>query len=221
MSGHIPPTGQLGFDALLADADTDNAARAFEKETAHLPGTMAEAVPYYWDLIEQNHAAMLAADEEETRRLHDEARRLARKPNGGKPGIIASDDAPGCVLDRKTAAEPGTPPLWGQSGSFTISVAGVAIRIKMEGMFGIGSGFGFWPGFAAHVIDPDKPFISETGYRSFLGVYAEPVPGMTPETFAAKIVGVFIKQDLRGKLPPILERYRKSCDERRPAAVQG
>ncbi len=72
-----PPTGQLGFDALLADAETDNRTRKFERETAHLPATYSEALPFYRDLIEQNHAAMLAADVEETTRLHEEAHKLA------------------------------------------------------------------------------------------------------------------------------------------------
>ena len=30
-------TNQLGFDALLLDADKGNAERAFDRETAHLP----------------------------------------------------------------------------------------------------------------------------------------------------------------------------------------
>lgn len=31
--------------------------------------------------------------------------------------------------------------------------------------------------FSAHAIDGDKPFLFETGYRSFMGVQAELVPG--------------------------------------------
>jgi hypothetical protein len=33
---------QLGFEALLSDAETDNRIRQQDRETAHLPGTLAE-----------------------------------------------------------------------------------------------------------------------------------------------------------------------------------
>lgn len=54
--------GQLCFDGLLAAAAEDNRKRKTERETAHLPGTMEEAIPYCRLLIRQHHAAVLAAD---------------------------------------------------------------------------------------------------------------------------------------------------------------
>ncbi|GAB4363606.1 MAG: hypothetical protein Kow0060_20440 [Methylohalobius crimeensis] len=42
-------------------------------------------------------------------------------------------------------------------------------------MFGIGSTAFYWLGFSAHAVEFDKPFLSSTGYRSFLGVHADPV----------------------------------------------
>ena len=71
---HAP--GQLGFDALLSVADSDNRARKFERETAHLPATMEEALPFYRILLRQHHAAMLGADVDEAIRLREEARKL-------------------------------------------------------------------------------------------------------------------------------------------------
>ncbi|MEO0959793.1 MAG: hypothetical protein AAFY66_15245 [Pseudomonadota bacterium] len=199
---------QLGFDSLLSDAEADNVARMFERETAHLPATLDLALPYFRELLKRNHAAMLAADVEETVRLHDEARLLARKLNDGQPGIIADDDAPGCVLSRETAASAGTVPLWGQTGSFVIEAAGLRVRIEMEGMFGIGSGWGFWPGFSAHAVDLDAPFLSATGYRSFLGVHADPAPGHTPESFTVMIVEHYVSAALKGRPLKISARYR-------------
>ena len=73
---------QLGSNALLSGADSENRGRTFERETAHLPGTMVCALPYYRGLLDRHHAAMLAADAEE-------AHKLERKLNGGEPGIIA------------------------------------------------------------------------------------------------------------------------------------
>ncbi|MGH8608840.1 MAG: phosphoglycerate kinase [Gammaproteobacteria bacterium] len=43
---HKSSAGQLGFDALLNAADAQNRNRRFERETAHLPGTMEQAVPF-------------------------------------------------------------------------------------------------------------------------------------------------------------------------------
>lgn len=208
MNKHID-TAQLGFDTLLKDAETENRNRVFARETAHLPGTMEAAIPYYRDLIAQNHAAMLAADTEGTRRIHEDAHLLAEKLNGGEPDILAHDDAPGYVLARATEAEPGAAFLWGQTGTFEIDAAGMAIRIEMEGLFGIGAGWGFWPGFAAHAVDTVRPFLSETGYRSFLGVHADPAPGHTPDSFAAMVIEAYVKKELLGKLVAVEPTYHR------------
>ncbi len=200
---------QLGFDSLLQEAESDNQMRAFEQATAHLPDTMETAIPVFRGLIDQNHAAMFAGDAEESRRLHSEARRLALKLNQGAPGILADDTAPGNVLARETGSEPGTVPLWGQEGAFAIEAAGMAVKIEMQGLFGIGSGIGFWPGFAARAVDLTRPFLSETGYRSFLGIHADILPNHTPDSFAAMIIGAYVDRELRGKLLRVSERWRR------------
>ena len=100
-------SAQLGFGDLLADADTANEQRQLDRATAHLPGTMAEALPFYRDMIDRHHAAMLAADIEEAMRIREDAHRLAAKLNGGTCGIIAGPEAPGCILEAETEAAPG------------------------------------------------------------------------------------------------------------------
>lgn len=203
---------QLGFEGLLTTAAEDNRKRKVERETGHLPGTMEEAIPFYRLLIRQHHAAMLASDVEAAMRLRKEADLLALRLNNGEPGILAGEDAPGSVLSRETAAAPGTVPLWGQEGEFVIVVGGMRVRIEMDGMFGIGSSFGYWPGFAAHAVDHLSPFISETGYRSFLGIHADPVAGLTPDMFAEKIIAAHIRGELKGKLVAIAPRWREGAD---------
>lgn len=86
-------TDQLGFDALLADAESENRIRAFDRETAHLPGTINAAIPFYRQQIDAHHAAMLICDFDAAMAIREEAHLLARKLNGGKPGILAHDDA--------------------------------------------------------------------------------------------------------------------------------
>ena len=209
---HRPdPTRQFGFDALLFDAEQANHARKMEQKYAHLPSTMADAVPFLWELLEEHHAAMLAGQVEEVMFCREEAHRLAVKLNGGKAGILADDDSPGYVLARETAAAPGMVPLWGQKASFIVTAAGARVRIEMDGVFGLFATTGFWLSFSAHAVDFDRPFISETGYRSFLGIHAEPVPGITPDAFAEKVVAAHVAREMKGRLVAIENRYRQQA----------
>lgn len=207
MTKHEERHGQLGFDALLSDADSQNRAREFERETAHLPKTMEEALPFFRLLLEQHHAAMLAADLCAVYALREEADLLAFCLNGGKSGILAGPDAPGCALGRLTAATPGEVPLWGQTGVFIVEAAGIKARIEIDGVYGVGSSVLFWHGFSAHCVDPDQPFISETGYRSFLGIRSKAVPGMSPDMFARDVLEAFTARDLKGRLVAVDRKY--------------
>jgi hypothetical protein len=110
-----------------------------EQETAHLPGRMEEAIPYYRTLIERHNEAMLAGDVPAAMKIREEGHELAVKVNGGDAGICGGPDAPAYVLERATAAPPGTVPLWGQTGSFTIDIDGMPVRIEQDGIFGTGS----------------------------------------------------------------------------------
>jgi hypothetical protein len=202
-------TVQLGFADLLAVADNANAQLHFDRATAHLPATMAEAVPFYRQMIERHHAAMLAGEIGEAMSIREEAHSLAAKLNGGMTGIIADDSAPGCVLERETAAPGGCPPLWGQAGSFMVTEGAKRVRIEMKGMFGIGSTFCTFPGFSAHSVDWDSPFLSNTGYRSFIGISGTLVPGLTTEDFIRETIATHIRKELKGRLLRIedIRRY--------------
>jgi hypothetical protein len=196
--------GQLAFDALLAETAEINHARAEEAAHAHLPGTMDEALPYLRALVERHHAAMVAGDLDSVMRLRGEAHDLAYKLNGFDAGILADETAPGCVLDRLTRAKKGKVPLWGQSGSFVVNVRSVRVRVEMDGLFGIGASSCSWMGFAIHAVDRDKPFLSETGYRSFLGVGGSLESGFTPESFVIAVLTAYVERDLRGRMRRIV-----------------
>lgn len=198
---------QLGFDNLLNSADRINTARVFERETGHLPATMEKALPFYRALIAAHHAAMIGGDIGGALRLRGEADKLATRLNNGEPGILANDDAPGCVLARETAAATGTIPQWGQQGDFIIAIGAMRVRIEMDGIFGIGARFSTWPGFAAHAVNTDQPFLSETGYRSFLGIHADYVPGQTPESFVQGVLAEYVAKTLKGRLVNIEPRF--------------
>ena len=96
----------------------------------------------------------------------------------------------------------------GQKGSFIVTVAGMRVRIEIEGVFGLFAAWSFWPSFLAHAVDSGRPFISETGYRSFLSVPLAPLPGLPPDTFAAEVIKAHIRQEMKGKLVAIAPSYR-------------
>ncbi len=194
---------QFGFGDLLADAAETNAKRAFDKETAHLPDTTEDAIACHKEQIVAHHAAMLTCDFDQAIAIRNEAHLLARKLNGGLPGILAHDDAPGYVLARACSAEPGNAPLWGQDGTFDLSVSGTECRVKFHGMFGIGATAMPYLGFEVRASDKTQPFISCTGYRSFLGCTVPPEDGMTPKDFAAKVIARHVETELKGKLVKI------------------
>ena len=125
---------------------------------------------------------------------------MAQKLNGGKPGILAQDDAPGYVLARACAANQGCVPLWGQDGTFDISAFGTECRVAFRGMFGIGATAMPYLGFEVRAVDIAQPFISGTGYRSFLGCSVSPQDGMTPKDFASKVIAHHVESELKGKL---------------------
>jgi len=195
-----PDPGQLGFDLLLAEIDKANQAAPFDRAIGHLPDTLDKALPYYRDLIARHHAAMLAGDGETAIALRHHAGHLALRLNHGKPGILAGSTVPGCQLADLTAAERGTTPAWGQQCEFILDVAGMRVLIKLSGLFGIGARFMTYLSFSAHAVDWEQPFLSETGYRSFMGVNAAFILGLTPDTFVREVITTHVAATLKGKL---------------------
>lgn len=82
------------------------------------------------------------------------------------------------------------------------------VLIKMSGLFGIGTRFMSYLSFSAHALDWNQPFLSETGYRSFMGVNAALVPGPTPDAFAREVIANHVATALKGKLLPITQQHR-------------
>lgn len=205
---------QLGFDTLLSEADTSNRTRNEQKAYGHLPDRMEKAVPFLRDLIARHHIAMLEGDATKVATLRKEAGNLAYKLNNYDPGILADDDAPGCVLARLTRAEEGAPLFWGQAGSFEVVHKKMRVRIDMDGIYGIGATHMSWIGFSARAVDPSKPFLSDTGYRSFLGAGGGLRAGFTPEAFAAEIIAAHVEGELKGRLRQIVPITKRHAPRR-------
>jgi hypothetical protein len=192
-----------------------------EQETAHLPSEMEQGITHYRSMLEKHNAAMLAGDERSAAAIQKEAVRLATKLNDGEPSILGGPAAPGYVLMNATAASPGTVPMWGQKGEFEVKVGDMPVRIRMDGMLGIGRHCAIWPGFDATVVDPEKPFFSETGYRSFIGVHAKLVPGLTTDAFAREVIQSYLKAECKGKLRPVKQEYRERYRQEKESPPSG
>ena len=94
------------------------------------------------------------------------------------------------------------------------------VRIEQDGIFGVSACYIPTLGFAAHVVDPDKPFLSETGYRSFIGCHAEMTPGQTPDTIAKRLIESYIHKDCKGKRRPLEKSYAERIKaERQPQEI--
>lgn len=194
---------QLGFDDLLAETEAINEDNAFIKETAHLPNGLEAAITFHFEQIAQHDRAMCNLNFDIAHQIRKDAHLLAKKLNGGNPGILASDDAPGNILATECAIQNGTIPLWGQDGNFNVETNGIVANIKMQGIFGIGSLAMPYLGFCVHAIEFEKPFITKTGYRSFLGAYVQPKQGMTTCDFVCAVINDYIQHELHGKLENI------------------
>lgn len=147
----------------------------------------ADPIAHYRGLIDQHHAAMMAADHDRALEIRKKAHDLADDMNGGTSLGILEAEGSATKLGQATKAEINAVPLWGQIGDFVVMVGEMPVRIELDGIFGIGASMCYWIGFAARRVE-GHPFFTETGYRSFLGIHAEVVPGITPDEYARKVI---------------------------------
>ncbi|WEX10304.1 hypothetical protein [Chelativorans sp. AA-79] len=117
--------------------------------------------------LERYHDAALANDVDgqgrEVTRLNALIANVWQSPPGeryrGSERFDCWHSAADWLLDQ-TAARDGDVPMYGQRGRFVLEIAGCRTDFRYDGIFGICGG-------GAHVIDLDRPFYSETGFRSF------------------------------------------------------
>lgn len=192
---------QLSFTALFEQA-------VFEERTRHLPTTMDEGTVAYRRLFERYHPVVQACDWKAAKVLIREAKDLAVALNGGDTAILAGPKSSARLLERATRAVDREIPLWGQTGSFILDISKrLKLRVEMDGMFGLCGGP--HPSFVVHAVEPQAPFISETGYRSFLGVSPLAEAGMSTADYAEATIRDYVRRVRKGKLCSIEEEYRE------------
>lgn len=137
-----------------------------------LPGNgldeIGELIEAYGLTIESYHAAALKNDEARMRDAVARAEACIANAWGCPPGnkyggprdVFDCWSSAADWLAKQTAADDGKVPMYGQRGRFLMTIAGCRVDFGYDGLFGICGG-------DANVVDLDRPFISETGYRSF------------------------------------------------------
>jgi hypothetical protein len=137
-----------------------------------LPSDDAELLNRAWSELKAYDAAARAADYDgmvtagnNLKAIGEHAFGMTREeaekggPPDGNGRFFCLNDAWRWLMDG-LAANDGEIPMFGQKGRFVIELGGCRVDFSYAGMFGICGG-------DARVVDLDKPFISETGYRSF------------------------------------------------------
>ena len=190
------PSEQPAQDNLRPQWDREQWLRthARQQELIDNPALIAAALPAFNALLDEYDACIRADDWEAAHRVNDRADAFASELQGGDGcGILAPEGA-GKLLELAAAAPDGTLPNWGQCGNFVIQVGLTLVRVEYDGIFGYG--------FSIHAVKWDRPFPSETGYRSFAGVWPTAVKlGSSVADWVKWNVEEYIKRECKKGLP--------------------
>ncbi|MBN8972940.1 MAG: hypothetical protein J0H51_13095 [Rhizobiales bacterium] len=124
-----------------------------------LPEDVDALVALYRASLTRLHACVLAIDGEGEDAELELLRLLQVRANGNTNFGMALDESPAERLRAETAAPIGQEPTWCQRGVFVVDIDGTPYIVTHDED----------SDFTVHAVDPTKPCISETGYRSFGG----------------------------------------------------
>lgn len=158
--------------------NSSQAAMDLPKDLRHLPDSFAALVPLYRACIVRFNEAVGARDFDAAGAISGEAHDLVehalsfdrfQRGRTSRGWHYCFYDV-ARIFDRLTRAAPGTIPLFGQSGDFETVASTTRVRFKTDGVAGCLGMFAYegrtW-GFSLHAVELDRPFFSETGFRSF------------------------------------------------------
>lgn len=147
----------------LAPSREDRAGQIAATLPDDEPGLMASAA----EAVAAFHAAVLASDDDGADHARDTYGAVIYKLNGGTFSSSYANQgvSPGYRVDDHCAAvDDGSVPLWGQRGRFILDMGAYRVLVLYKGFCGIISAS--VESFEFRALDFDRPFISETGYRS-------------------------------------------------------
>ena len=214
-----PETKQSSFKEQLDRLELDQ-VKARRTELRKNPALIQAALPGFLDLLRRFDECMRADNVAGAMLIHEEADKYAADLQGGNPfGMLCLDGA-AHLLDKAAAAPDGEIPMWGQRGNFVLQVGLTLIRFEVDGIFGCMDPFHF----SINAVNWDKPFPSETGYRSFFAGVAHVPVGCTVADWVTHAVKEYIADDkaLSKKLPMIdfttRDRHRDDPENKLPVA---
>ena len=176
-------------------------AASLPADDAGLMGAGRAAVRAYHDAMMASDAAAAA----DATRIYDAC--IWRLSGDTFFGSMADEQSGGRRLAAHCAAEDGARPLWGQKARFVVDIGSVRAIVSYSGMDGAVSQH-----FEFRAIDQDRPFISDTGYRSH---FFKPAPGRTVYDQAAEALAYLTvrRKDFCEGLRLIKPEYRDRVGE--------
>ena len=148
------------------------------------------------------HAAIMGGDEEARLAADERALVVLVALNDCDLFGFAVRDAAPDVMLTECAAKPGTVPTWGQRGDFALTVDAMRVRIVFDPHLG--------SSMPAHiglrVVDPGKPFISDTGFWSRWQSHY--VAGQTVDEAARALIEQTLAESGRKMLDPQFRERR-------------
>lgn len=183
----FPPVQQGGFFGVLMSKHYpgDNSRdRQMESIAQQLPDDHRILDAAYATLLDLNHACIAGDADQRDANVHRFEACIWKLNGNTFFGCNAGEKDAACVISRYCCANEGAVPVWGQEGQFIIeSAGGLRAWVKIEAGCMIG-----YLSASFNAVDLDKPFISETGYRSYFFRLSEVWPGETVETHSQRIL---------------------------------
>ena len=141
-----------------------------------------------WNALVELNEACIAGEVERRSAAVYKFEACIWKLNGGTFfGCNSGEQEAAHVIDDYCRAKAGNVPIWGQSGEFIVeSAAGRRARVEIKA----GCMIGFLSA-SFNAVDLGAPFISETGYRSYMFNLSEVRPGETVHAHMTRIFQAF------------------------------
>lgn len=135
----------------------------------------------------QFHAAMLAGDDATARAAAELLDAISYRLNGDTRFGCATEEGGATRLGRALREPDGVAPGWCAEGRFVVE------HPRMRVLVTVRPAFGWWMHHAEYrVIDRDRPFLSETGYRS--DFWQQPYAGLTPAQVAEQRIASLVAE---------------------------
>lgn len=158
-----------------------------------LPESDDDLIAYGWEVLLNYHESVMHKDEDSALRFLELREAIVWKLNGGNFFGSSCEGGGRKRLSEALAAPPGEAPYWGQDGIFVVEKKDIVAVVEYSDGFCSDH-------FSFNAIYNDKPFISETGYRSHFFVRDY---GMTVKETAELVMESFLqKKDGRKMLDP-------------------